>query len=165
MLNAFHPCRNNPVNGRNAEAEVMELNNEELLTSIFKTTEMGKTGIRAVLKAKIDPNLQSALREQLSDYQGLRHEALCLASQRGWKLKTPDFMLQKMIEKMTRMRIGHRHMESRIADMVIQGNTQGMVHSLRDLHRTSFTDLAITDLAQRLLACETENIRQMKPYL
>ena len=141
------------------------MNNQELLSSIFKTTEMGKTGIRGVLKAKMDPTLRSALKEQLEDYQGLQHEALCLASQRGWKLKNPDYMLQKMIEKMSRLRAGHRHVESKIADMVIQGNTQGMVHSLRDLHRTSFTDGAITDLAQRLLSCETENIRQMKPYL
>lgn len=141
------------------------MNNEELLTSIFKTTEMGKTGIRGVLKVKMNPGLQLALKEQLGDYQGLQHEALCLASRRGWKLKNPDLMLQKMIERMTKMRVGHRHVESRIADMVIQGNTQGMIHSLRDLHRTSFTDLEITDLAQRLLACETQNIRQMKPYL
>lgn len=49
--------------------------------------------------------------------------------------------------------------------MVIQGNTQGMIKTLRDLHRFPQTDRAVSSIGQQLLSCEIEYIRQLKPFL
>lgn len=140
-------------------------NNLELLTSMVKTTRMGQTGIRAVLKTELEPELQAALRQQLRDYDELEKEAITLAYNRGWKLRDTDTPLRYMIEKMTWMKLGKKNRTSRVADMLIQGNTQGMISTLRDIHGYQGADTQIRDLCQKLLYCEIENIRQMKPFL
>lgn len=132
---------------------------------MVKTTRMGQTGIRAVLKCHPDPAMEEALRQQLKDYDMLEDEAKALAASRGWRLKKPHSMLQDMIERMTWMKLQRYNRRSRIADMIIQGNTQGMIHSLRDLHSYEGEDQEVRKLNQKLVYCEIENIRQMKPYL
>ena len=54
---------------------------------------------------------------------------------------------------------------SRIADLLIQGNTKGMIQGLRNLHRFSGQDHQIRILSQKLLDCETAHIRQMQAFL
>ena len=141
------------------------INNKEMLESMVKTTRMGQTGLRAVLRSKMEPELKSALTEQLRLYDDLEDEAQALASGRGWKLRKPDSMLQNMIEHMTLLKLGKKDHSSRIADMIIQGNTQGMISSLRDQHAYEGEDCQVLRLSRKLLACETENICQMKPFL
>ena len=141
------------------------INNKQVLDSMVKTTRMGQTGIRAVLKCHPEPAMEAALRQQLKEYDQLEDEAKALAQSRGWTLKRPHSMLQRMVEKMTWMKLRRCSRQSRIADMMIQGNTQGMIHSLRDLHSYEGKDQPVRDLNQKLVYCEIENIRQMKPYL
>jgi hypothetical protein len=40
-----------------------------------------------------------------------------------------------------------------------------MVKSIRNLHELEQQDAMVTTLAQKLIDCETANIRQMKPFL
>lgn len=140
-------------------------NNLDLLTAMVKTTRMGQTGIRAVLKVELEPELHTALKQQLRDYDELEKEAMTLAKNRGWKLRDPDTPLRHMIEKMTRLKLRKKNRTSKIADMLIQGNTQGMICTLRNIHNYHGSDTQIRDLSQKLLYCEIENIRQMKPFL
>ena len=141
------------------------INNKQVLDSMVETTRMGQTGIRAVLRCHLEPAMEQALRQQLQEYDLLEDEAQALADSRGWTLKRPHSMLQHMIEKMTWMKLGKNNRQSKIADMMIQGNTQGMIHSLRDLHSYKGDDQRVRDLNQKLVYCEIENIRQMKSYL
>ena len=66
---------------------------------------------------------------------------------------------------MTRMKLGGRNTDSKIADMMIQGNTRGMIKGLKTLHQFGQQDEQINTLSQKLLDCETANIRQMQGYL
>ena len=49
--------------------------------------------------------------------------------------------------------------------MMIQGNTRGMIKGLKTLHQFGQQDEQINTLSQKLLDCETANIRQMQGYL
>lgn len=141
------------------------INNKQVLDSMVKTTRMGQTGIRAVLKCHPEPAMAQALQQQLEEYDRLEDEAQKLADSRGWTLKRPHSTLQRMVEKMTWMKLRKNNRRSKMADMMIQGNTQGMIQSLRDLHSYEGKDTDVRDLSQKLVYCEIENIRQMKPYL
>ena len=66
---------------------------------------------------------------------------------------------------MTRVKLRRADADSRIADMMIQGNTKGMVKGIRNLHRFTEADAMISTLSQKLIDCETANIRQMQPFL
>ena len=106
-------------------------NSKELLSSVVKTAQMGQTGIRSVLDTSMRPSLRKALESQLREYDSIETEAHTIASQRGWELKELDPGVRMMTDMMTRMKLHGRNTDSKIADMMIQGNTRGMVKGLK----------------------------------
>lgn len=140
-------------------------NSKEILSSVIKTAQMGQTGIRSVLDTSMRPSLRKALESQLREYDSIETEAHTIASQRGWELKELDPGVRMMTDMMTRMKLHGRNTDSKIADMMIQGNTRGMVKGLKNLHQFPSSDSQVQMVSQKLLDCETANIRQMQGYL
>lgn len=140
-------------------------NGKEILSSILKTTQMGQVGIRSVLDTSMRPGLRKALESQLREYDSIESEAHYIASQRGWELRELDPAVRMMSDMMTRMKLNGKNTDSKIADMMIQGNTRGMVKGLKNIHQFPSTDEQISTLSQKLLDCETANIRQMQGFL
>ncbi|MBD8990684.1 MAG: hypothetical protein EGQ87_06880 [Clostridiales bacterium] len=140
-------------------------NSKEILSSVVKTAQMGQTGIRSVLDTSMRPSLRKALESQLREYDSIETEAHTIASQRGWELKELDPGVRMMTDMMTRMKLHGRNTDSKIADMMIQGNTRGMVKGLKNLHQFPSSDSQVQMVSQKLLDCETANIRQMQGYL
>ena len=138
---------------------------KELLSSILKTTQMGQVGIRSVLDSNMRPTLRKALESQLQEYDSIETEAHCIASSRGWQVPELDPMIRTMADMMTRMRLTGGNTDSKIAGMMIQGNTRGMIKGLKDLHQFNRQDNQLRSLSQKLLDCETANIRQMHGFL
>ena len=139
-------------------------NSKEILSSVVKTAQMGQTGIRSVLDTSMRPSLRKALESQLREYDSIETEAHTIASQRGWELKELDPGVRMMTDMMTRMKLHGRNTDSKIADMMIQGNTRGMVKGLKNLHQFPSSDSQVQMVSQKLLDCETANIRQMQGY-
>lgn len=140
-------------------------NSKELLSSLLKTTQMGQVGIRSVLDTAMAPSLRAALQSQLREYDTIETEAHSIASQRGWELPELDPAVRFMADRMTRFKLTGSNTDSKIADMMIQGNTKGMIKSLRNLHQFKQEDQRVRILSQKLLDCETANIRQMQGFL
>ena len=140
-------------------------NNKELLSSVLKSTQMGQVGIRSVLDTTMRPGLRKALESQLREYDSIETEAHSIASQRGWEVRELDPAVRFLSDMAVRMKLNGRDTDSKIAGMMIQGNTKGMVKGLKDLHRFASSDEQIQILSQKLLDCETANIRQMQDFL
>ena len=140
-------------------------NSQQILSSVLKTTQMGQIGIRSVLDTRMRPGLWRALEQQLREYDQIETEAHTLAAQRGWELKDLDPAVRMMSNMVTRMKLSAGGTESKIADMMIQGNTKGMIKGLRNMHQFPREDSRITALSQKLLDTETANIRQMQAFL
>ena len=140
-------------------------NSKEILSSVLKTTQMGQIGIRSVLDNSMRPGLRKALESQLREYDMIETEAHSIASQRGWEVHELDPAVRMMADMMTRMKLRGKNTDSRIADMMIQGNTKGMIKGLKNIHQFCGQDDKIHTLSQKLLDCEEANIRQMQPYL
>ena len=140
-------------------------NGKEILSSLLKTTQMGQLGIRSCLNASMRPGLRKALESQLREYDAIESEAHAIASQRGWEVEELDPALRLMTDAMTRMKLSRGNCDSRIADMMIQGNTKGMIKGLKNLHQFPHPDEKLRTLSQKLLDCETANIRQMQSFL
>ncbi|HAL89041.1 MAG TPA: hypothetical protein DCO69_07990 [Clostridiales bacterium] len=140
-------------------------NSKEILSSVVKTAQMGQVGIRSVLDTSMRPSLRKALESQLREYDSIETEAHTIASQRGWELRELDPGVRMMTDMMTRMKLHGRNTDSKIADMMIQGNTKGMVKGLKNLHQFPSSDSQVQMVSQKLLDCETANIRQMQGFL
>lgn len=138
---------------------------KQLLSSLLRTTQMGQTGIRSVLDTAMRPGLRKALESQLKEYDRIESEAHAIASQRGWELEELEPGVRFFSDMFTRMRLGYGNTDSKIAGMVIQSNTRGMITELKNAHQYTQQDHAISTLSQRLLDCETANIRQMQTFL
>ena len=140
-------------------------NSQQILSSVLKTAQMGQVGIRSVLDTRMRPGLRKALEQQLREYDQIETEAHTLAAQRGWELKDLDPAVRMMSNMVTRMKLSAGGTESKIADMMIQSNTKGMIKGLRNMHQFPREDSRITALSQKLLDTETANIRQMQAFL
>ena len=140
-------------------------NSQQLLQGLLKTTQMGQVEIRSVLDTSLGASLRSTLENQLLEYDSIETEAHTLALQRGWELPELDPGRRFLKDRVTRMKLNVRNTDSRIADILIQGNTKGMIQGLKNQHRLETPDQPIRVLSQKLLDCETAHIRQMQQFL
>lgn len=138
---------------------------KDLLSSILKTTQMGQIGIRCVLKAPVRASLHAALQSQLKEYDIIERESHNIAASRGWELEELDPAIKGMARMMTAMQLSFGNASSKAAAMTIQGNTRGMIKSLKNLHAYNNSDARVETLSQKLLDTETANIRQMQGFL
>ncbi|MCD7755892.1 MAG: hypothetical protein LUJ09_06135 [Firmicutes bacterium] len=138
---------------------------KDMLSSLLKTTQMGQVGIRSVRGAATGAQMKQALDSQLREYNAIEKEAYAIAARRGWKLKELPAGARSMANLMAHGSLGISPNDSRIAGMMIQGNTRGVIKSLKNLHRYSQNDGSVSVLSQKLLDCENNNIRQMENFL
>lgn len=139
--------------------------NKEILCSILKTTQMGQVGIRSALETSMRPGLRKALESQLREYDSIETEAHSIAARRGWELPELDPALGMMAGLSARLKLRGPNSDSKIAGMMIQGNTKGMIQGLKNIHQLAHADEQVHILSQKLLDCETANIRQMQGFL
>ena len=101
----------------------------------------------------------------MKEYDTIEKEALNIATSRGWELKNLDPSIKMMTNMMTKMRLSYGNSTSKAAAMMVNGNTRGMIKGLKNLHNFEGSDNRITNLTQKLIACEEENIRQMQRFI
>ena len=138
---------------------------KELLDNLLKTTQMGQTGIRSVIDAPMRPALRQALESQLREYDAIEQEAQDIMRRRNWPAAEADPVVQGLSAMVSRAKLSYGNTDSKIASMMIQGNTKGMISGIRDMHQFPQQDTAVSTLAQKLIDTETNNIRQMKSFL
>lgn len=138
---------------------------KDILSSMLKTTQMGQVGIRSVEKAANGEQLKKALKSQLKEYNQIEQETYALARERGWQLSELNPMARTMADMASRSKLMYNKNDSRIAEMMVQGNTRGVIKSLKNLHRYHQNDGQVTAMAQKLLECENNNIKQMEGFL
>ena len=138
---------------------------KDILSSLLKTTQMGQVGIRSVEKAANGEQLKKALKSQLKEYNQIEQETYALARERGWQLSELNPMARTMADMASRSKLMYNKNDSRIAEMMVQGNTRGVIKSLKNLHRYHQNDGQVTAMAQKLLDCENNNIKQMEGFL
>lgn len=139
--------------------------NKELLTSMLHTVQMGQTGIRSVRNSAVRPALREELDQQLQEYDSIEKEVLRLAMARGWELSNVNPAIRQMSNLMSHARLMGGEVDSKIAGMLIQGNTRGMILGVKNLNRSNQSDSQIIQLAHRLLDRENINIQKSQVFL
>lgn len=137
----------------------------EVLTSLLHTVQMGQIGIRSVMDRAIGADLKRELKSQLATYDAMETHALRLAKNKGLELNNLNPALRKMSEMMSRARLMGGEVDSKIAGMLIQGNTRGMILGRKNLHRAPKADPQVRALADQLLDQEHSHIQKSQTFL
>ncbi len=137
-----------------------------MLNSIRKTTEMGAYGIRAVMEETQDPALYKELKAQLSEYEKIYDEADALLKDRGGTAKNVNPMAKLSSSMTAKMQIRmSKDPNAKVADLMMQGNTKGMIKSIHNNRTMGVLDPKVSNLSNRLLQTEQANIDTLKTYL
>jgi len=139
--------------------------NQQCLSALLKTVQLGQVQIRSVLDTSMRSSLRNTLESQLQEYNSMETEAYTIALQRGWELPELDPGRKFLKDRVTRLQLNSSQTYSRFADLLILENTRGMIRGFRNLHQAEGLDHQIRILSQKLLDCETANIRQMQGFL
>lgn len=139
--------------------------NERILSQIQRVTQMGQTGINSVMDQAVVPALRQALKCQRREYQRIEAQARNLAKAKQLNITGSPVLLQKMSGMASKMKLLLGDTDSKIAGMMIQGNTRGMIQSLELMHKVKDPDSEVSKLSQQLLETTQNNILQMQGFL
>ncbi len=137
----------------------------ELLSYIHETAQMGQDGIDAVLKYAACQPITDALRQQKAEYGELSASAAEMLRARG---SGPDPLPLGAKMGLAMSKAKNRFAPpstSKIAELLITGNTKGVIKSIQHHRQYLGKDERVTDLSKKLLETEQDNIQQMKPFL
>ena len=141
------------------------MNDEKVLTSVLHTVQMGQSGIRSVMDKAVSAELKKEMKQQLVVYDAMENEALKLGARKGYRLKDLNPSIIRMSAAMARMRLIGGQRDSKIAGMLIQGNTRGVILGSKNLHHGQSVDPQIRELTRRLVAQEKCSIENTQPFL
>ena len=141
------------------------INSQRVLNDIIKTSQMGINGINVVMPKTSQPALRQALKVQRREYSDIEQQAKLLARQKGYQIDQLKPINRKMGALMSKGQLMVGEPNSKIAGMMIQGNTRGMILSLKNMRRCSNPDSEVADLSQKLLETEKNNIVSMQGFV
>ena len=136
----------------------------ELLQYIYKTADMGCEGIDAVEK-HAEQKLLEELRRERNEYENVRSDADQLIRKNGDEPGGTGVMAKMGTDMMTAAEMMMDNSRGKIAEMMIQGTTMGIVKTIRHLKDYEGNDEDARKLGERLLNLQEENVEKMKAYL
>lgn len=137
----------------------------ELLQYVHETAAMGVLGLQDLLPQAESPGMRQSLRSQIREYQDIAHSSAQLLQAKGAQPKDPGLMARLSSQAMATVKTLADSSDSKLAEMVIQGNNMGVTKGLKHLHDYRGNDPKIRALAEKLLAAEQANVSQMQPFL
>ena len=143
----------------------MMINSQRVLNDVIKTSQMGINGINVVMDKTSEPALRQALKVQRREYSDIEQEAKLLAQRKGYKIDQLTPITRRMGALMSKGQLLMGERNSKIAGMMIQGNTRGMILSLKNMRRCDKPDAQVAEIAQKLLETEKNNIESMVGFL
>ena len=141
------------------------INSQRVLNDIIKTSQMGINGINVVMDKTRQPALRQALKVQRREYSDIEQQAKLLAQRKGYKIDQIKPITRRIGAMMSKGQLLVGEPDSKIAGMMIQGNTRGMILSLKNMRRCDQPDQQVAELAQKLLETEKHNIDSMEGFV
>ena len=141
------------------------INSQRVLNDIIKTSQMGINGINVVMDKTSQPALRQALKVQRREYSDIEQQAKLLAQRKGYRIDQLRPITRRMGALMSKGQLLMGEPNSKIAGMMIQGNTRGMILSLKNMRRCNDPDEQVAQLAQKLLETEKNNITTMQGFV
>ena len=136
------------------------LNDAEMLGSLCQDADIGRSAAQHVLKLVHNNALAGTIQEQLQDYDHAYQSAAQILLESRCKPPKPKSVAKAMTAVSTEMQTMFDPSSSKIAQMMIQGNTMGVIELTKARADCEGAQANAQDLAARLLSLEQENIER-----
>ena len=135
----------------------------ELFQYIYKTADMGCQGIDTV-EEHAEKRLREELRRERQEYRAIRDEADGHIRRRGDTPAGVGTVARVSAEWMSKGQLAMDDSRGKIAELMIQGTTMGIVKTIRHLNDYQGDDGDARRLGERLLDTQEQNVERMKAY-
>lgn len=144
------------------------MDNQEFLTYIYKVAEMGANSSKQLLSIlnKKDNKITSLVEEEYNEYKKYQEEICVLLKSNGVPEPTSGLLVKASSYVGINLELMRDNSDSKIADMLIQGFTMGVLEITRKLKK--FHDKINKEertIAENLIDFQNKQIKILKKYL
>ena len=137
----------------------------QMLNHIYQSTQMGRESILSVLRHTEQYDFCQALQQQMAEYNQINEQAREIMQEKGIAPEALNPLVKFNAQLVGSIKAGINDSTSHIAEMMIQGNANGVNESIKQLNQYQAADGKVRALAEKLLSTEKNNIEQMKGFL
>ena len=137
----------------------------EILKEVNKNSKVGIDGVNFILEKALDDEFKQMLYSQKSEYQNIYDRSKNLLLQYGEMAEdTPPLQIAMswmgiQISTLTNTT------DSKLAEILIQGNDMGIIKGTKLLNSTPFKQDSIRNILNDFVGLQQDNINELKKYL
>ena len=139
--------------------------NQDLLEEVYRATQMGLEGIRAVTPKIEDTQLKKEIRREEAVYQKFVSRAEEMLAAKGAIPQTHDGVKKAMLWGSVQMNTLMDSSPEHMAELLINGTTTGIVDMTKKIGELGDSDAGARRLAEDFINFEEKSVEQLKKYL
>lgn len=137
----------------------------DILKEINKAAKMGMDSITMVNEKVQDEKFKELLNEQHNEYQNIFDRTQELLVQENEDMKDVPSMQKAMAWTGIQMNTMNDKSNSKLSELLIQGNDMGVIKGTKLLNESSFTTPEIENLLSDFVRLQEKNIDDLKKFL
>ena len=137
----------------------------EILREVNKNSKIGIDGINFILEKAIDNDFKNMLYSQKDEYQNIYDRSKNLLLQNNEYLENTQTLQKAMSWIGIQMSTLTNATDSKLAEILIQGNDMGIIKGTKLLNSLPFKTNGIRNLLNDFVELQQENIEELKKYL
>ena len=126
---------------------------------------MGRNTMQKLMTVTDDPNFRSVLEKQYGEYKDIYNQAENKINAKKQNAKKINPIERASSYVMLNMQIMSDKSPSKLAEMIIQGSTMGVVDMTKRLREYPDAPKDVRALGEKLLKLEEYNVTELKKYL
>lgn len=137
----------------------------EILKEVNKNSKVGIDGINFILEKATDKEFITMLYSQKDEYQNVYDRSKNLLLQKGQNAEDNPPLQKAMSWMGIQMSTLANTTDSKLAEILIQGNDMGIIKGTKLLNSMSFKEPGIRNILNDFVSLQQENIDELKKYL
>lgn len=137
----------------------------EILKEINKNTKMGMDSLSTILKKVEDNKFKNLLNNQHDEYQNIYDRTQELLVQNHIDMEDTPTVQKAMSWMGIQLNTANNTSNSKLSELLIQGNDMGVIKGTKLLNNHSFVDSEIKNILSDFVRLQEKNIDDLKKYL
>jgi len=139
--------------------------NADLMNIVYQNAKMGIESIDYILPKIANSNFKKDLASQMAGYLNFLSRASAKMRQLNRRPQDLGFFIKIPLCVMIKLKMCVDNSESHIAEMMIEGSTQGLIETQRVFNRAKNLDGDISQIGCEVIYFEQKCINQLRNYL
>lgn len=137
----------------------------EILKEINQNAKMGMDSLSTVLKKSQDTKFKDLLNTQHDEYQNIYDRTQELLIKNNLQMEDTPTMQKAMSWMGIQLNTVNDTSNSKLSELLIQGNDMGIIKGTKLLNNHSFLDSEIKNILSDFVRLQEKNIDDLKKYL